>query len=611
MRGLLALFHKNYMKIIREYLKLRRYVAIRYRYFWIGLFASILSTFFNGASITTIVPLIDRIFARKPIVMPESMPDIHVLKVFVEHLNAMEPTLLLKAAIGFLIVMVICKGITFYYQNYFLRTFGNRILADIRFFIYQKIQYLSMEFFARKKTGELTSRILIDINMLDHVLSREIPLLILNIFQAIIFLTIVFVIDWKLTMLSLVIFPLMLLPILNLSRKLRKITKTLQTTWASLGTIIHESIYGQSIIKAYNQEQNIVNRFAKENEAIFRANVSIMKRTSLVSPFSELLTTIGGALIIFIGVGKVLNNEFSSGFLFMFIAGLVSLIGPAKAIMNSIAYMYMASSTLPRIYSIFEEKQTVSDTGTMECPDIKSGITFSNVSFNYDTVPVLKNISLHIRVGEKIGIVGPVGVGKSSLVSILLRLYEPVEGEVLFDDIDIRNFTLRSLRSKIGLVTQEPIIFSDTVRNNICFGSENFTEEDFQRAVSISRVAEFVHKLKDGYETVVGERGHTLSGGQKQLICLARAILKNPPILAFDEVTASLDSQSEKILHQALESVMQNRTVIFVAHRLTTVKNMDKIVVLKDGRIEEIGTHSQLLEKNGFYARLWSYQHQG
>lgn len=599
------------MKIIKEYLKLRRYVFIQQGYFWAGLFTSILSTLFNAGSLTIVVPLIDRIFAGKPIIMPESIPDIPGLEAFVSRLNTMEPLTLLKAAIGFLILMVVCKGITFYYQNYFLRTFGNRILTNIRFYIYKKIQYLSMEFFARKKTGELTSRILIDISMLDNVLSREIPLLILNIFQAIIFLTIILVIDWKLTILSLLIFPVMLFPMLNLSKKLRKITKSIQISWANLSNIIHESIYGQSVIKAYNQEQNIIEKFKKENESIFRANVSTIRRTSLIGPFSELLTTIGGSLIIFVGVEKVLNNEFSSGFLIMFIAGLISLIGPAKAIMNSIAYIYMASSTLPRIYGIFEEKQTVCDTGTMECPDIKSGITFNNVSFNYDKVPVLRNISLHIKVGEQIGIVGPIGVGKSSLINLLLRLYEPSEGEILFDEIDIRKFTLKSLRSKIGLVTQEPIIFSDTVRNNICFGSENFTEEDFQKAVSISRVSEFIGKLKDGYDTVVGERGHTLSGGQKQLICLARAILKNPQILAFDEVTASLDSQSEKILHQALESVMENRTVIFVAHRLATVKNMDKIVVLKDGKIEEIGTHNQLIEKNGFYAKLWSYQHQG
>ncbi|HPO51920.1 MAG TPA: ATP-binding cassette domain-containing protein, partial [bacterium] len=280
-----------------------------------------------------------------------------------------------------------------------------------------------------------------------------------------------------------------------------------------------------------------------------------------------------------------------------------------KAIMNSITYIYMASATLPRIYSVFEEKQTVVDSGTIECPDLKSEIRFVNVSFDYGGKPVLKNINLEILRGEKIGIVGPIGVGKSSLICLLLRLYEPEEGLILFDDIDIKKFTLKSLREKIGFVSQEPIIFSDTIRNNICFGSKNVTEEQFQKVVEITRISSFIDKLKDGYETIVGERGHTLSGGQKQLICLARAILKNPQILLFDEITASLDSQSEKILHDAIENVMQNRTVVFVAHRLATVKNMDKIVVLKDGCIEETGTHTQLLEKNGFYAKLWNFQH--
>ncbi|MCX7706218.1 MAG: ABC transporter ATP-binding protein/permease [bacterium] len=597
------------MKVIREYLKLTRFIEIQYRNFWLGFFVSIISTIFNGASMGTVVPIMDRIFARKPIVLPEKIPDIPALKNLIMKMNSMEPMTLLKIVICFLILMVIGKGITFYFQNYFLRGFGARVLASIRQKIYEKIQYLSMEFFSRKKTGELTSRIVVDVSMLDHVLSREIPVMVLSICQIIIFLTIVLLIDWKLTLMALVIFPVMLLPILNLSKKLRKISRTLQVNWANLGNIIHESIYGQSIIKAYNQEQKQIEKFSEENEAILRSNLSIIKRTSLVSPFSELLTTIGGSVVIVIGVSKVLNNEFSSGFLFMFIAGLLSLIQPSKTIMNCITYMYMASAALPRIYSILEEKQTVVDSGKKECPPLKNNILFENVSFSYQGKPVLKNINLEIKAGEKIGIVGPIGAGKSSLIHLLIRLYEPVEGRILYDGIDIKEFTLSSLRKKIGIVTQEPIVFSDTIRNNIIFGSENVSEEDFLRAVEIARVSEFIDRLKDGYDTVVGERGHTLSGGQKQLICLARAILKNPQILLFDEITASLDSQSEKILHQAIENVMQNRTVIFVAHRLATVKNMDKIVVLKNGTIEETGSHAQLIEKNGFYARLWEYQH--
>ncbi|MCM8821852.1 MAG: ABC transporter ATP-binding protein/permease [Candidatus Omnitrophica bacterium] len=598
------------MKILKEYLKLRKFIKIQYRNFWLGLITSVFSTFFNGASIGAIVPLVDRVFAHKPIILPEKIPDIPALKNLVMKMNSMEPILLLKLAIVFLILMVIGKGATFYLQNYLLRSFGARILTSIRQRIYEKIQWLSMEFFSRKKTGELTSRIVVDVSMLDHVLSRELPVMILSVCQAIVFLILVLLIDWKLTLVALVIFPVMLLPILNLGKKLRKISRTLQTNWANLGNIIHESIYGQAIIKAYNQEQELIERFSKENEAIFRSNLSIIKRTSLVSPFSELLTTLGGSLVIVIGVSKVLNNEFSSGFLFMFIAGLVSLINPLKSITSAITYVYMASAALPRIYSIFEEKQTVLDSGKKECPELKSKITFDNVSFKYEDSVVLRNITFEIKAGEKIGVVGPIGAGKSSLIGLLIRLYEPCEGRILFDGTDIREFTLRSLRSRIAVVSQEPIIFSDTIRNNICFGSEKVSEKDFIRAVEIARVAEFAGKLKDGYETIVGERGHTLSGGQKQLICLARAILKNPQILLFDEITASLDSQSERILHQAIEDVMRNRTVVFVAHRLATVRNLDRIVVVKDGIIEETGTHGQLIEKKGFYASLWEYQHQ-
>ncbi len=595
--------------MFKEYLKIRNYAKIHYPYFIYGIIASILTSLTAGISFTTVVPLMDRIFARTKIVLPKDLASFHPLQVLVNELNIIHPLILLKYILVFLVLVILLKDITSYLQTFFFNYFSNEIIQELRLNIYKKIQSFSMDFFTKKRTGEITTRMVYDVNLINDILARQIPLVFIKSIESLFYLVVIFLIDWKLSLFAVIIFPIIIFPIINLGKKLRKLTGYIQTNYANLGNVIQESIYAQPIIKAYNQEKRIIKKFSDENNAIFKFSMSVVKRVGAVSPFTEIITTIVVCFIIFAGVQKVLIGGFSPGILLLYLTCLGSLINPVKTILSSTVSIYQSSSAFPRIYSILDETPKVKDEGKEEFTGIKKEIEIVHIWFKYEKINIINDLSLKIKAGEKIGIIGPVGAGKSTIFGLLLRFYEPQKGEILMDGKPINTFTLKSLRSHIGLVTQEPFLFSDTIKNNIIFGFENVTEEEFDRVVKMTRVSEFVENMPDKYETIIGERGMTISGGQKQLICLARAILKGPSILILDEISASLDADSEKFLHQALNNVIKDRTVIFIAHRLATVKNLDRIVVLKKGRIEEEGSHEELIMKNGLYAYMWNLQY--
>ncbi|MCL5674557.1 MAG: ABC transporter ATP-binding protein/permease [Candidatus Omnitrophica bacterium] len=595
--------------MFKEYFKIKNYAKISYQYLVYGIIASILTSLTAGISFTTIVPLMDRLFAKTSIVLPKGLASFHFLQVLTAQLNFLQPLVLLRYVLFFLVCIIFLKGLMYYLQNYFLNYFSNEIIRDLRLNIYEKIQSFSMRFFSKKRTGEITTRMIYDINLINSIFSREFPLIFMKSIESLFYLLVIFLIDWKLSLGAVIVFPAIVFPVINIGKKLRKLTGQIQTNYANLGNVISESMYAQPVIKAYNQEKRIIKKFADENNGIFRLTMSVIKRVGAVSPFTEVITTIVVAFIIFAGIQKVLTGSFSPGFLLLYLTCLGSLINPIKTILASSASIYQSSSAFPRIYNLLEETPDVKDDGKEEFKGIKKEIEFLHVWFEYEKVNVLNDLNLKIKAGEKIGIVGHVGAGKSTISGLLLRFYSLREGEILLDGQPISTFTLQSLRSHIGLVTQEPFLFSDTIKNNIVFGLKDVSEEKFDSVVKITRVSEFVENLPEKYETVIGERGLTLSGGQKQLICLARAILKEPSILILDEISASLDADSEKFLHQALDNVIKGRTVMFIAHRLSTVKELDRIIVLKKGRIEEEGTHDELLMKKGLYAHLWDLQY--
>ncbi|PIW31377.1 MAG: hypothetical protein COW28_07380, partial [bacterium (Candidatus Ratteibacteria) CG15_BIG_FIL_POST_REV_8_21_14_020_41_12] len=373
-------------------------------------------------------------------------------------------------------------------------------------------------------------------------------------------------------------------------------------------TILQEKIGSIQIVKAFTAEEREKAIFSQENEKFFRLMLKQIKRISLLSPITEFLGAGGGAFLIYFGGKEVLSGRLSTGVFLLFLVALFSIISPIKGIATANAQIQAGASALPRIFEILEEKNEVVEKAmAKELPGLKE-IEFSRLSFGYQKKEILKDINLKLKAGEAIGIVGSSGVGKTTLINLLLRFYDPTDGAILINGEDIKNFKLKSLREKIGLVTQEPILFNDTIRNNIAYGKPEAIEEEIKKAAKIANIHTFIETLEKGYETIIGERGARLSGGEKQRIAIARAILKNPPILVLDEATSNLDSESEKLVQEALSRIMKERTSLVIAHRLSTIRNVDLIIVLKDGRIEEQGTHQELINKKGLYYHFYQLQ---
>ena len=592
----------------KEYIKIKNYLKIDWKYLFLGIIFSILSISLNGVSLSTIVPLMDRVLSQRKITLPSNLPYFISLKLqsIITKLNSFPPLLILKYLIFFMIIAFFLKGLFIFLSNYFFRVFSTRISTDLREKIYEKFLNLSLDFFSKKQTGELTTRIVYDVGLLNATFESFFPNFLFPILLVLSYLIIIFLIDWKFSLISIFIYPLILTPVLNLTKKLRKLGKSIQEAYANIANIINESIFGYKVIKAYNQEENFINKFRKDNENIFKIVLSINKRTLLISPFIEFSGVFASSYLIYYGGTKIVKGEISSGFLFLFFFSLFSIISPLKTIMQTYANIKHSSSALPRIYYILDYKLKVDDEGKEIFDGLKERIEFKNVSFAYDKNFVLENINLTVNKGEKIGIVGRTGSGKSTLVGLILRFYDPVSGEIIIDGKNIKNFKLNSYRSYIGYVPQEPVIFYGTIKENITFGDEN--KKRFDEVIEMVGLKNFIEQLPEKENTIIGERGIDLSGGQKQLISIARAIYKNPQILIFDEATASLDSESEEIVQKAIERIMSEKTAFIIAHRLSTVKDLDKIIVLENGKIFEEGSHQQLLEKKGLYYKFLNLQ---
>ena len=595
--------------MVKEILKIRDYVDVKWRYWAIGAVFMVLNALFNGISIFSIVPLMDNIIAGKEIRLPEKLPAFASVRLepIVNVLNALQPSVVLKYVIVFIVFAMVLKGVFSYLYRYYFNLFGIRILTDTRNKMYRKMATLSMDFFVHGKAGEITSRLLYDVNLLRNLFVSHLPGIIFEGTLAVVYLVIIFVIDWKLSLLSILIFPPLLYPIYRTGRRLRTLGKRQQESYARIGNLIYEGVYGQQIIKAYNQEEDIIKRFDGENERIFRIIMACTKRMLAIGPFTDIMSVLGASGLLYYGAHKVMAGSLSSGFLILFFVALFSIISPLKGVGSNYANITQDSAAFPRIYSFLDTQSRIKDTGTYVFSGLKKGIAFEKVSFSYGETKVLEDISFDLKKGERLGIVGPTGVGKTSLIGLLLRFYEPKQGAVLVDGRDIKEYKLESIRQHIGFVSQEPILFNDTLKRNIAL-SESIDMERIKKAVEIVGIRPFIEALPNGYDTVAGERGTSFSGGQKQLICVARAIYRDPEILVLDEATASLDSHSEKVLQEAMEKIMKGRTVFIIAHRLSTLRSVDRIIVLKGGAIVETGTHEQLIKQQGAYHRFWELQ---
>ena len=508
-----------------------------------------------------------------------------------------------------IIAIYFIKGACNYGQTMLMSFIGQRVVTDLRGELYNHIQLQPLSFFTKNSTGILMSRITNDVNLIQGAVSEAVTSLFKDSFTLVGLIFVIFYRDWKLALIAMVVFPLTVYPIARFGEKMRKVATGTQITMGRLTSLLQETISGTRIVKAFGMEDYEGKRFAEENENLFRFFMKAVSIRALSSPFMEFLGGLGIAAIVFYGGYQVIHGVSTPGNFFSFLTALIMLYEPVKRLTNVNNTVQQGISAATRVFDIMDITPGIKNSeNATELPRISDGIEIRNVTFSYDNEPVLKNINLHIKSGEVVAFVGMSGGGKTTLVNLIPRFYDVTEGEILIDGHDIRDVTMESLRGQIGIVTQQTILFNDTVRNNIAYGDIKKSEEEIINAAKSANAYPFIKNLPEGFETVIGEQGTRLSGGERQRLSIARALLKNAPILILDEATSSLDTEAEMQVQGALENLMEGRTTFVIAHRLSTISHANRIVAIVNGEIVEEGTHESLLTQKGEYFKLYNMQ---
>lgn len=512
-----------------------------------------------------------------------------------------------------LLVFYFAKNLFGYMQSTLTQYVQKSLITNIRRDLYHKFNSLSLKYYSEKRSGDIISRFISDVNLIQNTVSVAFTNLLKEPLLILVFLTMALFISWKLTLLSIVIIPLSLIVIVKIGRKLRKYSIQVQEKLGDFTSVIAETIYGSKIIRAFAMEKSENKKFEVKLKSYFRALMKNAIYSNLTSPLTEYLTVIVGVSIMWYGGteifgGSSLAPEEFIGFLII----IFQLMTPIKDLSSVNNMIQESSAAAKRIFEIIDTEPEIYDkTDAIEKATFEDTIEFKNASFRYNQEEkiILDNVNLKIKRNEKIAVVGLSGVGKSTLVDLLPRFYDVTSGEIRIDGTNIKNLKLHSLRNLFGIVTQEIILFNDTIRNNISCGYDNISMEQITSAAINANAHDFIMQTENGYDTVIGERGIKLSGGQKQRIAIARALLKNAPIMIFDEATSSLDTESEALIQEAIERLIQNNTSIVIAHRLSTIRNADRIIVLHEGKIDNIGTHEELMQnENGIYKKLYEMQ---
>lgn len=569
------------MNIYKRLVKLARPHVAK---FILAMFCMLVVGGLTSALAFLVKPALDDIFMKKNMVMLKWIP-VAVITIY------------------------LLKGLCNYVQIVLMSFIGQRVVADVRNQLYRAIQGQSMSFFTKHPTGILMSRITNDVNSMQGTVSEAVTSLLKDSFTLVCLIFVIFYRDWQLALVAMVIFPLTIYPIATFGRKMRSVATRTQVTMGTLTTLLQETISGARIVKAFGREDYEGSRFSRENENLLRLTLKAVSISAISSPFMEFLGGIGIAAIVFYGGYQVIQGVSTPGTFFSFLTALLMLYEPIKRLTNVNNTIQQGIAGAQRVFSIIDTVPEIQNkTGAVPLPAIWKAIEIRNVTFRYEDVPVLNRINLTVRAGEAVAFVGMSGGGKTTLVNLIPRFYDVSEGQILIDGLDVRDVTIESLRAQIGMVTQQTILFNDTVRNNIVYGDSGKTEADVIRAAKAANAHNFIMNLPQGYDTVIGEQGTKLSGGERQRISIARALLKDAPILILDEATSSLDTEAEIEVQEALENLMRGRTTLVIAHRLSTIRNADRIAVLVNGEIAEEGTHEALLDKRGEYYRLYQMQ---
>ena len=533
-----------------------------------------------------------------------------IIKDMIDKVLAEKDMVMLNIICVGIIVVFLLRGIFFYGQSYLVSFIGQKVIIDVREVMFRKFQRMPMAYFDRHQTGEVMSYITNDVAAIQSALVDQLIEMVTEGSILIGSLVMMIVLDWKLSILTLVIIPLVGQAMKIFGRKIKRNGTVIQERMADITSLLQESVSSIRVVKSFVRENYEIKRFCRHNELNFQAAMKNVQLTSLLTPSVEFLAAISVTVIIWFGGYEVVNGEMTAGALVAFLTYAVNLANPVKRLSRVYGNLQRAMAAVDRVFAVIDLKETIADKpDAKELPKVKGHVTFDHVSFEYKKgVPALSDVSLEVKPGQMIAFVGPSGAGKSTIANLIPRFYEVTSGSISIDGFDIRDVTVASLRGQIGIVPQETMLFSTTVRENIRYGRLDATDEEVEQAAKAANADGFIRELPNGYDTKIGERGLNLSGGQRQRMAIARAILKNPQILILDEATSALDTESEKIVQAALDKLMVGRTSFVIAHRLSTIFNADQIYVIDNGHIKEHGTHEELLKMGGLYSYLYNIQ---
>ena len=594
---------------MKDYRKLFRFARPYYGLLALsGLFMGIV-TLLDVFRLSAIVPIIDRVFTNKPITFTQGKSPVFIEDIL-NRLNSLAPLKVLYLLLIVVPIALVIRAIFEFFQTYIMSDVGQKVIRDVRNRIYDKLNSLSLDYFTSKRSGELVSRVTNDVKMIENAVSYAFTDLVYQSFEVISYAILSFVINWKLALISIVMLPMVAVPMVVVGRVLRKLSKRSQEKMADINSVLIETFAGVRIVRAFCAEVMELAKFKKQNHDYYRIAMKSIKRMVLLGITTELIGVAVALFILFYGGKLVMEGQFSFGMFALFMAALLSLIRPFKKLSQVNAIMQQAVAASGRIYEVLETEPSVKEKpGALDLAPFKDNVKFENVCFSYHNREILKDINLEVKRGQMLAIVGPSGVGKTTLVDLIPRFYDPKKGRVLIDGVDIKEATFRSLRQQIAIVTQETILFNDTIRANIVYGKPGASQEEIEKAAIQAHAHDFIKQASLGYDTIIGDRGTKLSGGERQRIAIARALLKDPQILILDEATSQLDSESERVVQEVLDRLMQGRTVFVIAHRLSTVRKAHRIVVLNKGIIFEQGTHESLINnKEGLYTKLYQMQ---